>query len=241
MTSEESVRETGRETGEGTGVETTTMDPGNAVVQLCARGMAAEAGGRTEEARGLFLTAWEAATDDYEACVAAHYLARHQRTPRETLHWNRECLTRADRVGDERVRPFYASLHGAMGRAHLDLGDVEEARTHFASAARHLSDVPPGQYRDWVRLSVARGLRAVGGGDGGDGTEADPVHVLLVRLCARADLDALSLLLPVWAGSLGTAEDEEAVTTALRMLHAERRLPDAEQAALSEAIGARSA
>ncbi|MGW2255338.1 hypothetical protein ACWCXH_34935 [Kitasatospora sp. NPDC001660] len=42
----------------------------------------------------------------------------------------------------------------------------------------------------------------------------------------RTDLEALSLLLPPYMGSLGTPEDEERITDALRMLHAERRLPD---------------
>lgn len=47
--------------------------------------------------------AGEAATDDYDACVAAHYLARQQQTAQQILRWNQECLDRADRVGDERV------------------------------------------------------------------------------------------------------------------------------------------
>ncbi|MFE7568235.1 hypothetical protein ACFU76_14950 [Streptomyces sp. NPDC057539] len=213
------------------------MDPDNPVVQLCAQGMRAEAEGREDDARELFLRAWEAAGDDFEACVAAHYLARHQPTPEETLRWNQECLTRADRVGDERVRGFYASLHGNMGRAQLALGRPGQARAHFRSAAERLDDVPPGPYRDWVRLCVARGLRATDDARAAD----DPVRDLLARLCARADLEALSLLLPAYVGSLGTPEDEERLTTALRMLHAEKRLPAPEQSALSEAITLRAA
>ncbi|MER6998613.1 hypothetical protein [Streptomyces sp. NPDC000410] len=210
------------------------MNPDNPVVQLCAQGMSAEAEGRGADARALFLRAWEAATDDYEACVAAHYLARHQPTPEETLRWNRKCLARADRVGDERVRGFYPSLHGSIGRALLDLGDVTEARTHFEAAAGRLADLPPGPYADWLRLCVARGLRAT------VPQAENPVRDLLTRLCERADLDALALLLPAAMGGLGTAEDEERLTTVLRMLHAERRLPAPEQAALSELITLRS-
>ncbi|MFE2639755.1 hypothetical protein ACFXKF_34220 [Streptomyces scopuliridis] len=120
----------------------------------------AETEGREADARGLFLRAWGAAGDDYEACVAAHYLAPHQPTPEETLRWNQECPTRADRVGDERVRGFHASPHGNMGQAQLALGGPGPARAHFRSAAEHLDDVPPGPYREWVQLCVARGLRA---------------------------------------------------------------------------------
>ncbi len=61
------------------------------------------------------MQAWEAPTDDYEACVAAHYEARHQEGPQDALHWNQEALARAEVVGDDRVRSFYPSLYLNMG------------------------------------------------------------------------------------------------------------------------------
>ncbi|MCX5300343.1 hypothetical protein OG898_28335 [Streptomyces sp. NBC_00193] len=64
-------------------------NPEDIVVQLCVQGMQAEARGPDVRARDLFLQTWEAAEDDYDACLAAHYLARHQPTPQETLHWTR--------------------------------------------------------------------------------------------------------------------------------------------------------
>ncbi|MFD3807143.1 hypothetical protein ACFWSF_32910 [Streptomyces sp. NPDC058611] len=79
------------------------MNPDQQTVRLCAEGMAAEAEGRDDDARDLFREAWDRAGDDYEACVAAHYLARQQPTPEAALHWNLTCLERADRVGDARV------------------------------------------------------------------------------------------------------------------------------------------
>lgn len=214
-------------------------DPENIVVQLCAQGMQAETEGRDVQARDLFLQAWEAAEDDYDACIAAHYLARHQPTPQETLRWNQECLTRADKVGDDRVRGFYASLHGNMARAHRDLNQIKQAREHFLSAAKHIDDVPAGPHQQWLRYRIAAGLRATAPAT--PQQHEDPVRELLTTLCTRTDLEALSLLLPPYMGSLGTPEDEERITTALRMLHAERRLPDEEQVALGHAIKVRSA
>lgn len=214
-------------------------DPENIVVQLCVQGMQAETEGRDDRARDLFLQAWEAAEDDYDACIAAHYLARHQPTPQETLRWNQECLTRAERVGDDRVRGFYASLHGNMARAHRDLGQIEQAREHFEAAAKHIHDVPAGPHQQWLRYRIAAGLRATA--RSAPQQHEGPVGELLAKLCARTDLEALSLLLPPYMGSLGTPEDEESITTALRMLHAEHRLPDEEQTALSHAIKVRSA
>lgn len=227
------------------------MNTDQQTVRLCAQGMAAEAEGRDGDARDLFREAWDSAGDDYEACVAAHYLARQQPTPEAALHWNRTCLELAERVGDARVAGFYPSLHGTIGRALLDLGRPAEAREHFEAAADALGTLPAGPYTDWLRLCVARGLRATAGADtaaadtagpaDGHGHGDEPLRSLLRRLCERADLEALSLLLAPYTGNLHRPEDEERLTTALRMLHAERRLPDAEQALLGEAIALRAA
>ncbi|PXY21940.1 hypothetical protein [Prauserella flavalba] len=211
------------------------MNPDNPVVRLCAEGMAAEASGDDDAARALFEQAWAAATDDYEACVAAHYLARHQPTPELTLHWNAECLRLADRVGDERVAGFYASLHANLGRCHRDLGDRAAAGEHFRLAARHLADVPAGPYRDWLRYSIADGLRGTGALE--PSAASAGAEALLRDLCARGDLRSLCLLLPAYYGDTGSAGDRRHLAEAARMLHAERRLPASDQQRLGEIIG----
>jgi tetratricopeptide (TPR) repeat protein len=211
------------------------VNPHNDVVQLCSQGMLAEAEGRDADAYAAFEQAWNAATDDYEACVAAHYLARHQQTPQETLRWNQECLDRADRAdraGDERVRGFYASLHLNMAKACQDLGDNGRAHRHFERAAAHIDEVPDEQHADWARFAIAEGLRAV--------TPRlcdDLLKDLLVRFCAREDLKALGLVVPAYLADLGTEGDRMRLLTALSMLHAARSLPADEQNALSSAIG----
>ncbi|GLX11634.1 hypothetical protein [Microbispora sp. NBRC 16548] len=210
------------------------MDPDNAVVRLCTQGMQAEAEGRDTDARNLFQQAWEIAADDYEACIAAHYLARHQSTPQQTLHWNQECLNRADLVGDDRVKGFYASLHVNMAKAYRDLGEPERAREHFELAATHIDEVPPGQYADWTRVAIAEGLRSTGASRSRD---ADALlTALFARFCERGDLKALGLVLPAYLTDLGTEDDRARLTTALHMVHAARWLPEDEQHILSEAI-----
>lgn len=138
------------------------MDANNPVVKLCAAGMQAEAEGRPGEARNLFNQAWAASQDDYDACVAAHFVARHQDSSQEMLWWNQEALTRADAVGDERVRSFYPSLYLNLGYAYENVGDQAEARRHYELAAGKLADLPPGPYGDLVREGVARGLKRTG-------------------------------------------------------------------------------
>jgi len=198
------------------------MDPENPIVALCTDGMRAEVAGRPEDAHALFTKAWETARDDYEACVAAHYLARHQDTAEDRRFWNAECLARADQVGDDRVAAFYPSLHLNLARAHADLGDTERARHHYEQAAAHLDTLPPGPYTDWARYAIVDGLRAPG---------ADPVRELAERLCARRDLRSLALLLPAYAGA-----DRERLTTVLHLLHASPDLPEDERVLIRTAL-----
>jgi len=112
-----------------------SIDPANPVIRLCVAGTQAEFQGRADAARSLYQQAWQAARDDYEACIAAHYVARFQETPAEMLHWNREALRRAEAVADERVRDFYPSLYLNMGHAHELLGEQAAAERYYALAA----------------------------------------------------------------------------------------------------------
>ncbi len=142
------------------------IDPDNPVAQLCAQAMQAEAEGRDGDALSLCTQAWEAARDDYEACIAAHYLARQQTDPRENLRWNREALQRADlcvaSAADQHARDareFYPSLHLNLGFACEVLGDAAEARRQYELATVKLGDMPAGPYTDMVREGVANALR----------------------------------------------------------------------------------
>ena len=123
------------------------MDLNNRVVHLCLEGTRAEFEGRIDEARALYVQAWQAAKDDYEACVAAHYLARRQERPEDALHWNQEALLRADAVGDDRVQSFYPSLYLNMGQSHEILGNQSEASRYYALAAElgvvHRGEIKP--------------------------------------------------------------------------------------------------
>jgi tetratricopeptide (TPR) repeat protein len=137
------------------------MDPENPIIMLCVAGMKAEMEGRKDEARLLFLQAWEQRKDDFEACIAAHYVARHQETAKETLRWNQVSLDRADAVSDERVQGFYPSLYLNMGKAYEDLGNPREAKRYYELAAATMSNVPEGRYGSMVRDGVKRGLQRV--------------------------------------------------------------------------------
>ena len=111
------------------------MDINNPVVQLCIQGTQAEFAGRREDAWAFYQRAWEAARDDFEACVAAHYVARGQTSPAEILRWNLEALKRADAVGGDQVRDFYPSLYLNMGHSYELVGNQIEAQRYYDLAA----------------------------------------------------------------------------------------------------------
>jgi hypothetical protein len=131
------------------------MDPENPVVALCAEGMATGDG-------ALFLRAWEVAGDDWERCVAAHYVALSRPSAGERLRWNLRCLELADAVGDARVAGFYPSLHASVGRAWEELGDVPAAREAFERAAGHGGVLGEDAYGESLRGLIADGLRRTG-------------------------------------------------------------------------------
>ena len=79
------------------------MDTDNPVVRRCVAGIEAEVTGPPGAAGALYEQAWATATDDYEACIAAHYLARHTGSVAEELAWNEIALDRALAVPDDRT------------------------------------------------------------------------------------------------------------------------------------------
>ena len=99
-------------------------------------GTQAELQGLINEARSLYQRAWKAAQDDYDACIAAHYVARHQESHKERLHWNQVALDKANAVTDNRVQEFYPSLFLNMGQSYELLGNLNEAKRYYALAAR---------------------------------------------------------------------------------------------------------
>jgi tetratricopeptide (TPR) repeat protein len=111
------------------------MDLNNPVIKLCIEGTQAEYQGRIDKARALYQEAWEAAQDDYDVCIAAHYVARHQADHKQRLHWNQVALDKANAVTDDRAREFYPSLFLNMGQSYELLGNSSEAKRYYDLAA----------------------------------------------------------------------------------------------------------
>jgi tetratricopeptide (TPR) repeat protein len=137
------------------------MDPNNPVVKMCVQGMQAESEGRHDDARRLFEQAWAERSDDYEACIAAHYLARHQERPQDVLRWNQTALDHAKLVDDERVHGFYPSLYLNLGHAYEQTGHRDKAARYYQLGAERVQELPEGPYGDMVRSAIARGQQRI--------------------------------------------------------------------------------
>ena len=111
------------------------MDTSNPVIQLCIQGTQAEYAGKPQDAAALYRQAWDEARTDYEACIAAHYLARFQPSPQETLQWNLTALERAEKAAPDQVREFLPSLYLNLGQSYETLGNLPEALRYYDLAA----------------------------------------------------------------------------------------------------------
>ena len=112
------------------------LDPNNPVIKLCMEGRQAEFLGQIDRAQSLHQEAWAAAQDDFEASIAAHYVARHQDSHQKRLYWNQVALDKAQAVADQRVADFYPSLLVNMGQSYELLGDSTAARRYYDLAAK---------------------------------------------------------------------------------------------------------
>ena len=130
------------------------IDSTNLVVALCAAGMACE--GDSETARHLFEEAWDTRRDDYDAAIAAHYLARHQPTPFLVLEWNARAVTHCERVTDGRATELLPSLYLNLGDSLLAVGRLAEARVVADLADEHLRALPADGYGSFVAFGIAR-------------------------------------------------------------------------------------
>lgn len=71
------------------------MDLNSRTARLCIEGTQAEFARRIDDARGLFMAAWGARANDYDATMAAHYVAHLETDPDEALRWHLLALEHA--------------------------------------------------------------------------------------------------------------------------------------------------
>jgi rifampin ADP-ribosylating transferase len=133
-------------------------DPANPVVQLCAQGIEMEHTGDPVRAADLYRQAWEKSGAPLEKCTAAHYLARVQPAPAESLRWNLLALEQVELVTGEDIGVLYPSLQLNVAHGYEQMGDLVKALEHYALAKRACVSLAEDGYGKMIRGGIEAGL-----------------------------------------------------------------------------------
>lgn len=131
---------------------------------LLERGRVFNSSKQSEQARPLFLAAWERAAtagEDFYAIDAAHMMGIVE-PPEQALEWNLKALALAERTQDERAQKWRGSLYNNIGWTYHDSGQFQEALALFEKALRWREaqgQLPQVRIAKW---GVARTLRSLG-------------------------------------------------------------------------------
>lgn len=131
------------------------MDSNNPVITLCMEGLWAELEHRFDEARQCYQRAWHSCSNEYEACIVAHYVARAQDTVEESLQWDLRALELAYTVQQEKVRDFYPALYMSIAHSYKQLGGTVQAQRYYRLAAG-MGEIHPLESEDemirWLKI-----------------------------------------------------------------------------------------
>lgn len=102
------------------------FSPFNPTVKLCIEGMNREAANQPEEAKAIFLQAFESAGNDFEKFLAAHYVARHQNNAGDTLIWLQKALDYATKSDSIAARTALPALYANMSKCYAELAEQHQ-------------------------------------------------------------------------------------------------------------------
>jgi hypothetical protein len=167
------------------------FSPFNNVVKLCLQGMSMEESGKTEEAAKLFLRAWNEATNDFEKFLAAHYVARYQKTVSDKLKWLETTLEFALKVNDHAVQSAFPALYSNIAQCHENLNNLTKSKEYsdLANTSKYnISDKGPFYHGTKADLKVGDLLTA--GGNSNYKSELKMNHIYFTALVNGAGLAA---------------------------------------------------
>ncbi len=167
------------------------FNPSNAIVKLCLQGMNMEDNGKPEEASKLFLQAWNEATNDFEQFLAAHYVARHQKSVTDKLKWLETALHAALQINDDSVKSAFPALYLNIAKCYEELGESDKAKEH--SELGTLFQYKPsdkGPFYHGTRADLKIGDLLTAGGNSNYKDEFKMNHIYFTALVNGAGLAA---------------------------------------------------
>ncbi len=167
------------------------FSPFNKIVKLCLQGMALEEQGNSEEAGKLFLQAWNEATNDFEKFLAAHYVARQQKTVFDKLRWLETTLTYALKVNDNSVKSAFPSLYSNIAQCYEDLNNPEKAKENLDLATSYkYNPFDKGPFYHGTKADLQIGDLLTAGGNSNYKSEFKMNHIYFTALVNGAGLAA---------------------------------------------------
>ena len=108
------------------------------------------------------MQAWVERTNDLESCVAAHYVARQQKTIAGSLEWNLKALFFADKIKDELIKAYYPSLYINIADGYEKIGKKKEANKYYDLAASVTTVENAGAFGVYLLQSIKEGQKRTG-------------------------------------------------------------------------------
>lgn len=137
------------------------FDQDNKIVKLCAEVMLLEGEGKIDAAFICFEQAWDKATEDFEKCIAAHYLARHQSSVKEKLIWDLKALNFALKINGRQIKEMYPSLYLNIGKCYEDLLQFSRAMKNYEAALAYTKYLSGDGYGQMIRRGNQSGIERV--------------------------------------------------------------------------------
>lgn len=208
------------------------IDAGNKVVKLCAEGMNAEFEGKLDVSESFFKQAWETATDNFEAFIAAHYMARRQASPEAKLDWNLKSYELASQLDTNEVMQYLPSLCLNIGKSYENLGQTTNAVNYYQKGAKYADSLPEKAYGNMIKSGITEGLRRMNAK-----VDSYPeLEALIDQWCDKRNLKALSFILPAYVSNLGSDLDKQKMISALSFLSATCCLNEQDQQKVEQLI-----
>lgn len=88
-----------------------------------------------DEAKKLFLQAWQEATEDFEKFIAAYYVAQYEEDAAATLPWYEKALEIALRMKDATVQSAFSLLYAHIAKCYEELGEHDKAKEYDTLSA----------------------------------------------------------------------------------------------------------